>query len=81
MAKPTDEAKFHFSKAKRFADTASGHYMGMNGASVTPAEMGDRTLSAAVRELGDGLDHLATGLRATYLLLAEVKTLLERPGR
>jgi hypothetical protein len=71
MARPTQQASFKFQKAERFADQAGGYYQ------VTRAngsvEMGNRYLSAAVRELAEGLRHLSDGLRATYILLEEVK--------
>jgi len=71
MGSPTQNATFKFQKAYRFADQAGGFYqVNAKGGSV---EMGNRYLSAAVRELAEGLQHLSVGLRATYILLEEVK--------
>ena len=71
MARPTEQANFKFKKAYDFADKAGGFYQ------VTRAngneEMGNRYLSSAVRELASGLEHLSDGLRATYILLDEIK--------
>jgi hypothetical protein len=71
MARPTQEASFKFKKAYTFADQAGAFYqVGRVGASD---EMGNRYMSAAVRELASGLQHLSDGLRATYILLEEIK--------
>jgi len=71
MARPTQEASFKFQKAQRFADKAGAFYqVSRKGGSD---EMGNRYLSAAVRDLADGLQHLSDGLRATYILLEELK--------
>lgn len=71
MARPTEQASFKFKKAYGFADKAGAFYQ------VTRAngseEMGNRYLSAAVRELAEGLQHLSDGLRATYVLLDKIK--------
>jgi hypothetical protein len=71
MTRPTEHANFKFRKAYTFADKAGGFYQ------VTHAngneEMGNRYLSSAVRELAEGLQHLSDGLRATYILLEEIK--------
>ena len=71
MARPTQQANFNFKKAYDFADKAGAYYQ------VTHAsggeEMGNRYLSSAVRELASGLQHLSDGLRATYILLEEIK--------
>jgi hypothetical protein len=71
MARATQQASFKFHKAEKFADQAGGFYqVNTKGGSV---EMGNRYLSAAVRELAEGMRHLSDGLRATYILLEEVK--------
>jgi hypothetical protein len=71
MSRPTQQANFNFKKAYDFADKAGAFYQ------VTHAsgneEMGNRNLASAVRELASGLQHLSDGLRATYLLLEEIK--------
>jgi hypothetical protein len=71
MARPTQEASYKFKKAYGFADRAGAFYQVTH--STGNEEMGNRFLSAAVRELAQGLEHLSDGLRATYILLEEVK--------
>lgn len=79
MGKPTEEAKFHFDRAMQFASRAGGYYMIHKGRDpATDTEMGDRNMTRALVELADGLGHMSVGLRATYALLSEVKTLLEQ---
>jgi len=71
MASPTQQATFKFQQAYRFADQAGGFYeVDRAGGSV---DKGNRYLSAAVREMAEGLKHLSDGLRATYMLLEEIK--------
>jgi hypothetical protein len=71
MSRPTEQASFKFGKAQRFADQAGGFYQVTYGNGNV--EKGNRYLSAAVRELADGLQHLSVGIRAIYILLEEVK--------
>jgi len=71
MSTPTQQANFKFKKAEDFADKAGGFYQVTH--STGNEEMGNRHLAAAVRELASGLQHLSDGLRATYLLLDELK--------
>jgi hypothetical protein len=79
MARPTVEAKFHFDRAKHFANEAGGHYTIHKGREpVTETELGDRTMTRALVELADGLGHLSDGIRATYILLDELKGLLQQ---
>jgi hypothetical protein len=76
MARPTEQASYFFKKAYNFADQAGAYYqVTRQGGSD---EMGNRYLSAAVRELANGLEHLSDGLRATYMLLEEVKNGAQR---
>ena len=75
---PTELAESHFDSAKRSADEAArilglltpDHKGGVIQA--TKSELGEFHTAGAVRELAKGLKHLAVGLRATYILLAEV---------
>jgi hypothetical protein len=71
MARPTEHATFKFKKAYRFADQAGGFFLATHVSGNE--EKGNSYLSAAVRELAEGLQHLSDGLRATYILLEEVK--------
>jgi hypothetical protein len=65
--KPTEMAKIFFSAA---ANTASPGIVG-NG-------IGPKDLANVLHKIAAGLEEMATGLRATYILLAEVKELLRR---
>ena len=65
--KPTEMAKMFFSTA---ANTAFPGVMG-NG-------IGPKELANVLHKMAAGLEEMATGLRATYILLAEVKELIRR---
>lgn len=79
MARPTESAKYHFNRAKHFASEAGGHYMIHKGREpASPTELGDRNLTRAVLELAEGFNSMSDGLRATYVLLDEVKGLLQK---
>jgi hypothetical protein len=80
MARPTVEAKFHFEQARKFASDAGGYYMVAVGRQKpSHNELGDRYFTRALLELADGLAHLSDGLRATYILLEQLKN--EMPQR
>ena len=66
MARPTDSAKSSFQIAFMSADQATHDYFAAQNA-------GDVELAKAVRHLADGLNHLSVGLRATYMLLEDIK--------
>lgn len=65
--KPTEMAKLFFSAA---ANTA---FPGILGNGIKPKD-----LANVLHKIAAGLEEMATGLRATYLLLAEVKELIRR---
>lgn len=65
--KPTEMAKMFFSTA---ANTAFPGILG-NG-------IGPQDLANILHKMAAGLEEMATGLRATYILLAEVKELIQR---
>jgi hypothetical protein len=67
--RPTDQAHVLFQTASMMA-----HWTVTDNNAPQYAQ----NLGAAIRNTADGLDSLATGLRATYMLLEEVKTLLQR---
>lgn len=57
---------------------ASGHFQRAMQQSYEAAEFKDiARLAGAVNALASGLDNMNTGLRATYMLLEEVKELLK----
>ena len=72
--KPTESARAHFGIAKthsQMAHQVAAKHKGDDG-------MQQSHMAIAVYELADGMADLATGIRATYLLLDEVKNLLQR---
>jgi hypothetical protein len=77
--KPTEEAIVHFGIAKTHTQLAHQYALKDKGDSA----MFNANLVVSLYEIADGLANLATGLRATYILLDEVKRLLEqqRVGR
>ena len=79
MSRPTDDAKANFTQADMEIVKA-----GMKLRAIKPAP-GDEARHEADLDLwrglwltNKGLIDLSTGLRATYMLLEEVKTLLQR---
>jgi hypothetical protein len=74
MARPTEEAAGFLDLAAQNASLAEQTAYG------TTNHTGGM-LARAVYNLAKGLQHTNTGLRATYMLLEEIKTLLQRPGR
>lgn len=77
--KPTEEAIVHFGIAKTHSRLAHQIATKDKGDSA----MYNSNLVISLYEIADGMASLATGLRATYILLDEVKRLLEqqRVGR
>lgn len=72
--KPTESARMHFDIAKshsRMAGQLGAKDKGDDGMYKSHAAI-------SIYELSDGLADLTSGLRATYLLLEEVKRMLER---
>lgn len=72
--KPTESARVHFGIAQTHSRMAH---------QIAAKDKGDEgmyrsNISVAIYELADGLNDLTTGIRATYILLEEVKRLLER---
>jgi hypothetical protein len=75
VRKPTEMAKIFFSTA------ANAAFPGVMGNGIEPRE-----LANVLHKMAAGLEEMATGLRATYILLAEVRDLIRRqntapPGR
>lgn len=72
--RPTESAKMHFGIAQthtRMAHQIAAKDKGDDG-------MYKSNVAVAIYELADGLNDLTTGIRATYILLEEVKRLLEQ---
>ncbi len=71
--KPTESARVHFGIAKSHSQMAH---------QIAAKNQGDEGMqkshmAIAVYELADGMADLATAVRATYILLDEVKRLLQ----
>jgi hypothetical protein len=78
MGRPTDDAIEKFNKAAFWADSGKSMLMqiGVGGGQEIDKRMEKAVQHAqfnAMMELANGLSNLATGLRATYILLEEVK--------
>ena len=78
MGKPTEDAIEKFKKAAFWADSGKSmlSQIGVGGGQETDQRMDKGARHAqfnAMMELANGLSDLATGLRATYILLEEVK--------
>jgi hypothetical protein len=76
MARPTEHAKFNFAQAEKWASRAQTSY-GTPGTKSPDQVRADREAMRAIIELATGLSHLSDGLRATYILLEQVKGQLD----
>jgi hypothetical protein len=72
MSKPTERAEFRFQRASQILATSILQ---------TPADSPMVAPNGALIELAYGLMEMSVGLRATYILLEEVKHMLQRAGR
>jgi hypothetical protein len=71
---PTESAEMHFRQAAGSALVSKQKTRGLiNAASPNPEQYAQFLLADAVSELAQGLSDLAVGLRATYILLEQVK--------
>lgn len=77
MSKPTEMAKTRFDYANRAAKEAAA---ALDKKSATPADIQQSSYNqaAALAHVARGLGDLAVGVRATYILLEEIKGMLER---
>ena len=78
MARPTEDAIEKFKKAAFWAESGKSMLMqiGVGGGQETDIRMDKGARHAqfnAMMDLANGMVDLATGLRATYILLEEVK--------
>lgn len=73
--RPTDIARSAFERVQQHSRMA--HTEAAKGKGTTEA-MYQSHMAISIGELGSGLAALTTGLRATYILLEEVKRLLEQ---
>lgn len=72
--RPTDIAKSAFGRVQTHSRMAHAEAVKLKG----PEAMYRSHLAISLGELGQGLEAMTTGLRATYILLEEVKRLLEQ---
>ena len=72
MAKPTEQAQKHFDYAVRAAKMATQFWEKPNPTDGDK-QLGEYNQATAVAHLAKGLSELAVGLRATYILLEEVR--------
>lgn len=78
--RPTDQAKGYFIIAKSQAWDASSHLgrLGRGGTQLDDRQRGEWLLALSVKDIAKGLEHLSSGLRATYMLLEEVNKKLPK---
>jgi hypothetical protein len=75
MTRPTDEAHTFFDDALKHIEVA-GHRLATlqgGGGNAGDKAVADLELARGLWDLTQGLQHLTTGLRATYILLEEVR--------
>jgi hypothetical protein len=70
MARPTDDAKDFFLAAESNANSA---IIRLGAFPATTEQLIQKELLQAIWSLAVGSEHLSVGLRATYILLEEVK--------
>lgn len=82
MSTPTEMAETYFADASKHADRAVSNYGYYRAVPQQDKyeykQTADMALARAVYDLSRGLKHLSVGLRATYLLLDEVKGLRQK---
>ena len=76
MARPTEEAKHQFAQVEKWAARAQSSY-GTPGTNASDKVRADREAMRALIAMASGLSHLSDGLRATYILLEQVKSKLD----
>ncbi|HQU92640.1 MAG TPA: hypothetical protein PLK77_10110 [Pyrinomonadaceae bacterium] len=72
--RPTEKATGNFGRVKTHSRMAHSESTNLKD----PEQMYRSNMAVVLYELGDGLENLTTGIRATYILLEEVKRLLEQ---
>ncbi len=65
--RPTEKASYSFEFAKNTANNLHGN-----------ASSEQKVLLSILAKLAEGLQHMSKGMRATYILLEEVKELVQR---
>ena len=83
MTRPTEHAKMRFAYVAKAGAAAATHF---DKVPITEEKnaLGHHSLAVAFAHLARGLEDLSDGLRATYMLLKEVKRMIaqqNRPGR
>ncbi|MEQ1763233.1 MAG: hypothetical protein ABL984_08825 [Pyrinomonadaceae bacterium] len=72
--RPTEKAVNNFGRVKTHSRMAHSDSTQLKGAE----QMYRSNMAVALYELGEGMENLTTGIRATYILLEEVKRMLEQ---
>lgn len=75
MARPTEDAIHWFQAANRNANSA---IIRLGAFPATDEQLVQKELLQAIWSMAIGLEHLSVGLRATYILLEEVKGRINR---
>lgn len=71
--RPTEKATGNFGRVKTHSRMAHSESTKLQG----QEQMYRSNMAVALYELGEGMENLTVGIRATYLLLEDVKRLLE----
>jgi len=77
MARPTDEAIAFFDEAEKHI-TQAGLKLHNLKLSDTDRQLVDLEIARGLWTMAGGLSKLSTGLRATYILLEEVKAAIDK---
>jgi hypothetical protein len=72
MAKPTEQAQKYFDYAVQSAKLSS-QFLEKQNATAGEKQLGDYNQTVALALIAKGLSELAIGLRATFILLEEVR--------
>jgi hypothetical protein len=72
--KPTEQARLHFGIAQQHSRLAHQ----ISAKENNDVGMQKSHMAISLYEIAEGMSELATGIRATYILLDEVKKLLEQ---
>ena len=73
MTRPTDNAKEYFQSAAEHAGVSTQIYMSAAQITAAQEKQGSMHENKALALVSEGLGEMAVGLRATYMLLEEIK--------
>ena len=77
MTRPTEQAAFYFKGSERVASTVM---IWLDGQDPSPKQVKEtvQRLAGSIYYMAKGLAELSTAIRATYVLLEEVKAMQQR---